>query len=108
MTTPVTEISVADAKAALDAADAVFLDIRDPGSYAAGHIPGAISVSEANVEEIVASGDKQQKLIVYCYHGNSSMGGASYFESRGFEDVVSMTGGFEHWRVTFPAAITED
>ncbi len=105
MPTTITEITVTDAKAALDVGSAVFLDIRDPQSYAAGHIPGAIAVSDANVEEIVSSGEKTRRVIVYCYHGNSSLGGASFFANRGFEDVVSMTGGFEHWRQVYPEAV---
>lgn len=104
----VQEISAEDAKAALDSGGAVFLDIRDPGSYAAGHIPGAVPVSDANVQEIAGSTDKNTRLVVYCYHGNSSMGGAAFFQNQGFTDVYSMSGGFEHWRVTFPDSVSVD
>ena len=81
---------------------ALFLDIRDPGSYAAGHIPGAVSVSDANIQEVVASTAKDRRVIIYCYHGNSSRGATAFFLEKGFDTVFSMSGGFEHWRTSYP------
>jgi len=54
------------------------IDIRDPGSYSAGHIPNAISLNDANVKEFIESAYKEKPLIVYCYHGISSRGAAEY------------------------------
>ena len=88
-------ISVDQAKGKLD--EAVFVDIRDPESYAAAHIPGAVRIDDANVEQFVAAADKSRTLIVYCYHGITSQGGAAYFQQRGFAEVYSMSGGFCAW-----------
>jgi thiosulfate sulfurtransferase len=101
----ITEISVEEAHAELEAGATLFLDIRDPGSYAAGHIPGAVAVSDANVAEIVATADKHRPLIVYCYHGHSSLGGTAFFQEQGFRIVRSMSGGFELWRANFPEIV---
>lgn len=73
------------------------VDIRDPGSYAAGHIPNAVSLNDGNVKEYIESADKEKPLIVCCYHGNSSRGAAEYLSQNGFKEVYSMTGGFEAW-----------
>ena len=73
------------------------IDIRDPGSYSAGHIPSAVSLNDTNVKEFIESTDKEKPLIVYCYHGISSRGAAEYLSQNGFKDVYSMTGGFEAW-----------
>jgi len=43
-----------------------------------------------------------QPVIVYCYHGNSSLGGTMYLKEQGFQDVRSMQGGFEEWRLEGP------
>jgi 3-mercaptopyruvate sulfurtransferase SseA len=40
----VERVTLADAKAALDAGTAVFLDVRASGSYETSHIPGAVSI----------------------------------------------------------------
>ena len=73
------------------------IDIRDPGSYSAGHIPSAVSLNDTNVKEYIESADKEIPLIVYCYHGISSRGAAEYLSQNGFKEVYSMTGGFEAW-----------
>jgi thiosulfate sulfurtransferase len=94
------EITVEQARERLAQGQAVFVDVRDPMSYEAAHIPGAIRVNDDNLEAFLASADKKRPLIVYCYHGFSSVGGAGYFLGEGFEDVVSMEGGFEAWRAS--------
>ena len=73
------------------------IDIRDPGSYSAGHIPSAVSLNDTNVKEFIESTDKEKPLIVYCYHGISSRGAAEYLSQNGFKEVYSKTGGFEAW-----------
>ena len=73
------------------------IDIRDLGSYSAGHIPSAVSLNDTNVKEFIESTDKEKPLIVYCYHGISSRGAAEYLSQNGFKEVYSMTGGFEAW-----------
>lgn len=96
------EIDITDARKHLDEKTAVFVDIRDAHSYASAHIPGAVHVADGNVGSFVESADKDRTLVVYCYHGNSSIGGAGYFLQNGFKDVYSMRGGFEGWRVDQP------
>lgn len=98
----VKEIDAEAAAAHLKSDSATFVDVRDPGSYASAHIPGARLINDAEVEQFVADADKARTLIVYCYHGNASMGGAAYFQDKGFADVYSLSGGFEHWRHSNP------
>lgn len=97
------EIDIVRAKKALDDKSAVFVDIRDPHSFGAAHIPGAINVDDRTLPAFLTAADKQKTLIVYCYHGHSSLGGAAYFIEAGFADVYSMSGGFEAWRGVHPA-----
>ena len=77
------------------------MDIRDPGSYREAHIPGAVHLHDGNVQEFVQKTDKETPVIVYCYHGNSSLGATAYFIESGFKNVVSMSGGFEAWRQVY-------
>ena len=100
--TTIPEIEISDAREHLDQGTAAFLDIRDSGSYALSHIPGALHVDDTSVDTFIASADKNQTLVVYCYHGNSSIGGAGYFLQNGFREVYSMRGGFESWRTDQP------
>jgi len=95
------QIQIHDAKARLDLKQSVFIDIRDPGSYRTAHIPGAVHLHDGNIQEFLQSADKSQPVVVYCYHGNSSLGATAFLIENGFADVASMSGGFEAWRQAY-------
>ena len=95
------QIHIHDAKQKLDEKKSVFVDIRDPNSYREAHIPGAVHLNDGNVQEFLQATAKDKPVIVYCYHGNSSMGATAYFMENGFTDVASMSGGFEAWRQVY-------
>ncbi|MFT5369122.1 MAG: thiosulfate sulfurtransferase [Candidatus Latescibacterota bacterium] len=90
-------IDVQEAQELIKENQAQVIDVRDPMSYQAGHIPNSKLVNDENVEEFLQQADKTQPLIVCCYHGNMSQGAADYFSSKGFEATYSLDGGFEAW-----------
>lgn len=92
------QIQIHEAKKKFDLKQCLFVDIRDPGSYGAAHIPGALHLHDGNVQEFIQNTDKNADVVLYCYHGNSSLGAAAYFIESGFKNVASMSGGFEAWR----------
>lgn len=59
-------VSLADAKAAYDSQSAVFLDVRDPVSYQAGHIAGSINIPLSELEARASELDPNQWIITYC------------------------------------------
>jgi predicted sulfurtransferase len=63
----VPRISLADFKKAVDAGQVLIIDVRDAGSYADGHIPGAILVPLADIAK-KAPGLKASKkpIVAYC------------------------------------------
>ena len=81
---------------------AVVVDIRDPQSFALGHIAGSLHLDNYSLADFIAKADLDRPLIVTCYHGNSSQGAAAYLVGQGFSEVYSLDGGFELWRATFP------
>jgi thiosulfate sulfurtransferase len=80
------------------ASGCAFVDVRDAGSYESSHIPGALHLTDENVGAFISGADKAKPVVVYCYHGHSSQGGAAYLMAHGFEKVYSLIGGFEAWR----------
>jgi thiosulfate sulfurtransferase len=96
------EITIEEAREKLDKGTATFVDVRGPGSYDRAHIPGAIPITDGNIQHFIESTDKERPVIVYCYHGNSSLAAASYLLEHGFKKVYSMVGGFEGWRWNNP------
>ena len=62
----ITRVSPQDAKAAFDSGEALFVDVRVASSYAAGHIPGALSIPLAKFEAHISELDPNQWIITYC------------------------------------------
>lgn len=93
----IAELTPDEALERLEAGTAVFIDVRDGGSYRRGHIPGAQHIGDHNIQDFIGDTPKSTAVVVYCYHGNSSLGGAAYLQESGFGEVYSMSGGFALW-----------
>ena len=102
-----TRISPTDGKTLFDQGDTLFVDIRDPASFAAGHLQGAVHLSQANVDLFLTNTAPDHSLVVYCYHGNSSQSASDWLAEQGFSNVVSLDGGYEVFRQQFPECLEE-
>ncbi|MGE0861681.1 MAG: rhodanese-like domain-containing protein [Gammaproteobacteria bacterium] len=102
------EISVAEAAAALEGANApLVLDVREPGEWAEGHLPGALLVPRGLLEakaDLEFPGreprlaDRAQAIIVHCASGGRSAMAADVLQQMGFTNVCSLAGGFGAWK----------
>ena len=93
-------VSAADVKAAIDKKEkAIFLDVRDPGEYAAGHLPGAINVSRGTLEFNVFGkiSDQNAKIYVYCKTAGRSALATKTLNDLGYKNAVLMDAQFEDW-----------
>ncbi len=77
--------------------DLTVFDMRDPISFAQGHIAGAHYLSNANLEEAIMKTPREKPVLIYCYHGNASQTGAQIFMDFGFREVYDLIGGYESW-----------
>ena len=59
-------VSLEDAKAALDAKTAVFVDVRGAEVYAMSHVVGSLSIPLADLETRLGELDPNQWIITYC------------------------------------------
>jgi 3-mercaptopyruvate sulfurtransferase SseA len=62
----ITRVSPQDAKAAFDNGKALFVDVRGASSYAASHIPGALSIPLVELEARINELDPNHWIITYC------------------------------------------
>ncbi|QZN95741.1 thiosulfate sulfurtransferase GlpE [Symbiopectobacterium purcellii] len=80
----------------------VMVDIRDAQSYATGHVPQALHLTNETLSDFVRDAELDQPVMVMCYHGISSRNAAQYLLSLGFEAVYSVDGGYDAWQRDFP------
>ena len=83
----------------MNRANALVLDVREPAAYAAGHILGAKNLPLAEIDKRAADFEKYKSktLIVHCDTGSASARAVGLLKARGFENVVSLAGGFRAW-----------
>lgn len=62
----VARVNPGDAKAAYDLRQAIFLDVRGEPSFSEGHIPGALSITEADLADRLNELDPNAWIIPYC------------------------------------------
>lgn len=77
--------------------DFTLLDVRQPGEYAAGHIPGAKLIPIAELDKRLDEIDPKKPTLVYCAIGGRSRVAAQMLAGKGFENVINMAGGFKAW-----------
>jgi sulfur-carrier protein adenylyltransferase/sulfurtransferase len=94
---------------------AVVVDVREGEEFGAGHLPGAKHVARAYLESRIegAAPDRSERVILYCASGQRSALGAHTLTELGYEDVVSMTGGYTLWKdrgyeVEIPRTLTPE
>ena len=106
------EISVEEVEALLDDGDGPrIVDIRSPGEFARGHIPGSENVPFGELPERVAEFAGADRIVTVCPHGKASVQAARLIGSyEGTTDarVESMAGGLEAWEGNLEAGAEGD
>lgn len=75
----------------------VFIDVREPDEFAAGHIPGIINLPLSQLSEKTADFPKDAEIVMICRSGNRSMQAAEKLKGYGFTKLVNVQGGMNAW-----------
>lgn len=81
------------------------VDIRDPLSFAQGHIPGSRHLDNDGVGALLEEAPRDSAMVVVCYHGHSSQQAATWLSAQGYSDVYSLDGGFTEWQHQLPSRV---
>jgi molybdopterin/thiamine biosynthesis adenylyltransferase/rhodanese-related sulfurtransferase len=77
----------------------LLVDVRELDEWSEGHLPGAIHVPRGNLESrIERAADRTRPIILYCQSGNRSVFAAKTLADLGYENVVSLAGGYTDWK----------
>ena len=72
---------------------AVLLDVRTPGEYRNGHIPGSQNVSLQTIDRVDSvAQNKDTALYVYCQSGARSRQAAGLLKQMGYTNVNNIGG----------------
>lgn len=75
--------------------NAVVLDVRRLGEYAAGHLEDAQNVPLDYINDHMNTLDANEKYYLHCKGGYRSVIMSSILRSRGFENLVNVEGGYD-------------
>jgi len=73
------------------------LDVRQPGEYEEGHIPGARLIPMAVLTDSLDEIDPASPVLVYCAIGGRSRIAAQTLAGKGYDHVINLSGGFKAW-----------
>ena len=77
---------------------AVVLDVREPEEYEVGHVPGAISLPQAELAWRLAQVPREVPLFVICRTGARSLRATQFLHTCGIHQATNVRGGTEAWR----------
>ncbi len=89
------DVSGADARRLVEKG-ATLLDVRTPGEFAAGHLPGAVNIPVQSLSARLGEVPKDRPVIVYCRSGQRSSSAARQLKQAGFGAVHDL-GAMSRW-----------
>ena len=82
--------------AAAHADGAAVIDVREPGEYVDGHVPGAVLMPMGQLPSRSAELERSRPVYVICASGSRSSAMADFLRHAGF-DARSVAGGTSGW-----------
>ena len=81
----------------LDYLFTLFIDVRDPDAFAAGHILGALNISMDELPDWLDVFPEDVPIVVVSQDGTGSEEAALWLINHGIEKAQSMLGGLDEW-----------
>ncbi len=95
------QISVEDVHETVQSDENVtVLDVREPGEWEQGHIPGAKHIPRGMLEYLANDElpNKDDRIVVHCAVGGRGTLAAKSLQEMGYTNVANMEGGTNAWR----------
>jgi len=107
--TEIDEVDPVRARELIESGDPLIVDVREQDEWDEGHVPGAIHIPRGHLESRIeaAATDRSQPILLYCSAGNRSAFAAKTLRELGYDEPVSLAGGFTDWkRNGFPVELS--
>jgi rhodanese-related sulfurtransferase len=94
---PFTRLTVGEAKDKIDSGDVQVVDVRTPGEYSGGHVPGALNIPHMSI--IARKGElaTDKELVFICQVGARSALACEFAAAVGFKELYNVEGGTDAW-----------
>ncbi|HEY7874631.1 MAG TPA: rhodanese-like domain-containing protein [Actinomycetota bacterium] len=89
------------------ARDSVFLDVREPYEWDAGHIDGSVHIPIGQIQERFEEVERERPVVVVCQVGQRSALVADFLSAQGY-DAANLEGGLEAWSANGLPLVTDD
>jgi hydroxyacylglutathione hydrolase len=95
----IAQISVSELNEKLSQGDLRVIDVRRPGEYELGHVPGAFPAPLSNLEKVVNElpFEPDEQTAIICAGGYRSSAAGSLLQKYGFSNLLNVTGGTNAW-----------
>ncbi|WP_300443045.1 rhodanese-like domain-containing protein [Zoogloea sp.] len=92
-------LSPAQATALINREDAIVIDVREAGEFAAGHLLNARHIPLGELDKRIGELDKlkNKPVILSCQSGSRSASACSILQKAGFASVHNLEGGIAAW-----------
>ena len=93
------DVTPAEAVLLINRENALVLDVREEGEFAAGHVPEAKNIPLAKLAERAGELKKfqQKPIVVNCQAGMRSANACGQLQKSGFAQVYNLKGGLNAW-----------
>ena len=83
----------------VDSVSFVMVDVREDSEWSAGHVAGAVHLGKGIIERDIEAAipDKETLIVLYCGGGFRSALAAQSLHEMGYNNAVSMDGGWRGW-----------
>jgi rhodanese-related sulfurtransferase len=96
----VPRITIDELKAMMDKNAVLVLDVRDPASYATGHIPGAVNVDYTQIlQQAKRFAGEKRTIVAYCACANEMTAARAAVDlaASGISGAKALIGGWNEW-----------
>lgn len=73
---------------------AIIIDLRSRGYFLTSHIKDAINITEIERIKYIAQENPKQKIVLYCYHGNTAREMMILLRSFGYQNIFFYDGDY--------------
>ena len=103
------EINAFTLKKWLDDREALLIDVREPGEFAAEYIAGAKLLSLSQFDPAIIPLGSNKKIVLQCQSGRRSAQAAQKMFDAGFSEIYHLQGGLPTWKAAgYPTQVNKN